>query len=154
MFNCKSWLLVVPGIMLAATAQAQGDAAARYASKPVRFIAPFTPGAGTDLKARALAQKLTDLWSHQFVVDNRTGAAGTIGVELAEKAAPDGYTICLISASQSVNPAVSSKLPYNLTRDKRGITQATSLFLSGVSQPVGAGEVSEGIDRVFKSQPE
>lgn len=135
MFNRKSWLLAVPGIMLAATAQAQGDAAARYPSKPVRFIAPFTPGAGTDLTARALAQKLTDLWGHQFVVDNRTGAAGTIGVELTEKAAPDGYTICLISASHSVNSAVSAKLPYDLTRDMQGITQATSLFYAVYHSP-------------------
>ena len=131
-------------LTLVATAQARGDAAARYPSKPVRFIAPFTSGAGADLTARTLAQKLTDLWGHQCVVDNRTGAAGTIGVELTEKAAPYGYTICLISASQSVNSAVSSKLPCELMRDMQGTTQATSLFYAVYhSLPVPVKSVKE-----------
>src|SRR5688572_19800849 len=68
-----------------------------YPNKPVRFIAPFVPGAGTDTTARAIAQKLSDMWGQQVVVDNRTGAAGAIGVDITAKAAPDGYTICLIS---------------------------------------------------------
>jgi tripartite-type tricarboxylate transporter receptor subunit TctC len=129
----KSTAMVL-SLLAASFAHAQGaqaaqtDIAAKYPVKPVRFIAPFSPGAGTDLTARAIAQKLSDLWGHQFVVDNRTGASGAIGVELTEKAAPVGYTICLISASHSVSSAVNSKLPYDLTRDLQAITQATSLF--------------------------
>jgi tripartite-type tricarboxylate transporter receptor subunit TctC len=121
--------------LFATSAQAQADPAASYPNKSVRFIAPFTPGAGTDTTARTIAQKLSDLWGHQFVVDNRTGAAGAIGVEITEKAQPDGYTICLISASHSVNSATNPKLPYDLTKDMQGITQATSLFYAVYHHP-------------------
>ncbi len=116
-------------------AQAQTNAAKDYPSKPVHFIAPFTPGAGTDTTARTLATKLSDLWGQQFVVDNRTGAAGSIGVDLTAKAPPDGYTICLISASHSVNSATNPQLPYDLARDLQGITQATSLFYAMYHSP-------------------
>jgi tripartite-type tricarboxylate transporter receptor subunit TctC len=107
---------------------AQSDPLAGYPSKPIRMIAPFVPGAGTDTTARTIAQKLGENWGQQVVVDNRTGAAGSIGVDLTAKAPPDGYTICLISASHSVNAATSSTLPYDLTKDLQAITQATSLF--------------------------
>lgn len=100
----------------------------KFPTKPIRLIAPFVPGAGTDITARAIAAKLTERWGQQVIVDNRTGAAGAIGVEITAAAAPDGYTICLISASHAVNSATNPKLPYDLTRDLQGISQATSLF--------------------------
>jgi tripartite-type tricarboxylate transporter receptor subunit TctC len=100
----------------------------KYPTKPVRLIAPFVPGGGTDITARAIAAKLTERWGQQVIVDNRPGAAGTIGVDLTATAIPDGYTICLISASHSVNSAVNPKLPYDLTKDLQAISQATSLF--------------------------
>jgi len=126
------------GVALAAApaaAQTTTDVAKNYPNKPVRFISPFVPGAGTDTTARTLAQKLTDAWGQQFVVDNRTGASGSIGVEITEKAPPDGYTICLISASHSVNSATNPKLPYDLSKDLQGITQATSLFYAVYHHP-------------------
>jgi tripartite-type tricarboxylate transporter receptor subunit TctC len=107
---------------------AQADAAPGYPAKPIRFIVPFAPGAGTDTTARTLAQKLSEKWGQQVVVDNRTGAGGAIGVDTTAKALPDGYTICLISASNTVNSATSQWLPYDMLRDLQGITQATSLF--------------------------
>src|SRR5512134_30520 len=110
------------------SAAAQVDVARGYPDKPVRFIVPFAPGAGTDLTARTIAQKLSENWGQQVVVDNRTGAAGAIGVDLTAKAIPDGYTICLISASHSVNSAVNPKLPYDLLKDLAAISQASSLF--------------------------
>jgi len=117
------------------TAWAQADAAKDYPNKPVRFISPFTPGAGTDTTARALAAHLSTIYNQQFVVDNRTGAAGSIGVDLTASAPPDGYTICLISASHSVNSGTSNKLPYDLGKDLQGISQATSLFYSVYVNP-------------------
>jgi tripartite-type tricarboxylate transporter receptor subunit TctC len=107
---------------------AQSDAAANYPNKPIRFIVPFSPGAGTDTTARTIAQKLSDKWGQQAVVDNRTGAGGAIGVDATAKALPDGYTICLISASNTVNAATNPALPYDMLKDLQGITQATSLF--------------------------
>lgn len=113
---------------LAQPAAAQMDPAKDYPNKPVRFIVPFAPGAGTDTTARTIAQKLSEIWGQQVVADNRTGAAGAIGVDLTAKANPDGYTICLISASHSVNSAVNPRLPYNLEKDLRPLSQASSLF--------------------------
>jgi tripartite-type tricarboxylate transporter receptor subunit TctC len=107
---------------------AQPDAAQDYPSKPIRFIAPFVAGAGTDTTARTIAAKLGEKWGQQVVVDNRTGAAGAIGVDLTAHATPDGYTICLVSASHAVSSAVNPRLPYDLTKDLQAITQATSLF--------------------------
>ena len=125
---CGAVLTVMPAWCGAA------DAVKNYPSRPVRFIAPFVPGAGTDTTARAIAQRLSDLWGQQVVVDNRTGAAGAIGVDITAKAPPDGYTICLISASHSVNSATNPRLPYDLTHDLQGITQATSMPLPRSSQ--------------------
>jgi tripartite-type tricarboxylate transporter receptor subunit TctC len=123
-------------MMLALAAACAGISAAhaasndvdKYPTKPVRFIGPFVPGGGTDITARAIAAKLTERWGQQVIVDNRPGAAGTIGVELTATAIPDGYTICLISASHSVNSATNPKLPYDLTKDLQAVSQATSLF--------------------------
>ena len=121
--------------LLPAFVAAQTDAVKNYPQRPIRFVAPFTPGAGTDTTARTLAQKLSDAWGQQVVVDNRTGAAGAIGVEITAHALPDGYTICLISASHSVNSATNAKLPYDLAKDLQGITQATSLFYTVYHHP-------------------
>ncbi|MDH4294251.1 MAG: tripartite tricarboxylate transporter substrate-binding protein, partial [Betaproteobacteria bacterium] len=121
-------VLAAAAIAVAAPTALAADAAADYPSKPVRLIAPFTPGAGTDTTARMIAKHLSEQWKQQVVVDNRTGAAGAIGVDLAAQANPDGYTICLISGSISVNSATNPNLPYDLTRDLQGISQATSLF--------------------------
>jgi tripartite-type tricarboxylate transporter receptor subunit TctC len=104
------------------------DIARDYPNRPIRFITPFVAGAGTDTTARTIAQKLSETWGQQVIVDNRTGAAGAIGVDLTAKAVPDGYTICLISASHSVNSATNPQLPYDLTKDLQAVTQASSLF--------------------------
>ena len=117
--------LAFTGVSFVHAASSEVD---RFPIKPVRFIGPFVPGGGTDITARALAAKLTERWGQQVVVDNRSGAAGAIGVEITANAAPDGYTICLISASHAVNSAINPKLPYDLTKDLQAISQATSLF--------------------------
>ncbi len=97
--------------------------AANFPNKPVRFIAPFPPGGSTDLLARLVAQKLTESWGQQVVVENRGGAAGTIGVELAARAAPDGYTIVMGHVGTfGVNPTLYPKLSYDAVRDFAPIT--------------------------------
>ena len=106
-----------------------------YPTKPIRFIAPFVPGAGTDITARTVAQKLTERLGQQVIVDNRPGATGSIGVDITAKAIPDGYTMCLISASHSVSAATSPKLPYDLTKDLAGISQMTALAYFVVVHP-------------------
>ena len=96
-----------------------GEAGAQnYPSKPVRFVSPYAPGGGTDIMARTLAQKLTESMGQQFVVENRAGGGGIVGIESVAKAAPDGYTILLGSKGPlTMNPALHSKLPYDTLRD-------------------------------------
>jgi tripartite-type tricarboxylate transporter receptor subunit TctC len=128
----------------AAPGAAQLDAAQAYPSKPIRFIVPFVAGAGTDLTGRTIGAKLAEKWGQQVVADNRTGAGGAIGVELTARAAPDGYTICFISASHAVNAAVNPKLPYDFARDLQGVTQVTSLFyVAYVNPAVPAASIKE-----------
>jgi tripartite-type tricarboxylate transporter receptor subunit TctC len=136
-------LCAVPSLPQAAFA-AQTDAAANYPSKPIRFIVPFAPGAGTDTTARLVAEKISQTLGQQVVADNRTGAAGSIGVDLTAKAPADGYTICLISGSHAVDAATNPKLPYDLLKDLQPITQFTSLFyVLSVNPTVPATSVKE-----------
>jgi tripartite-type tricarboxylate transporter receptor subunit TctC len=97
-------------------------------TQPVRFIVPFAAGGGTDIVARVYAANLSKRFGQNVVVDNRPGASGTVGVEMTARAAGDGRTICIISASNAVNSAVNTKLPYDLTRDVQGVSQVTSAF--------------------------
>ncbi len=90
----------------------------QYPTRPVRFIVGFVPGGVADLLARALAQKLTDAWGQQVIVDNRAGGGGVISMQLVGKAAPDGYTLLMGSSTQfSINPALRPNLPYDPVRD-------------------------------------
>jgi len=128
-------------------------AADKYPTKPIRLITPFVPGAGTDITARAVAAKLTERWGQQVIVDNRPGAAGTIGVELTATAVPDGYTLCLISASHAVNAATNPKLPYDLTKDLQAISQATSLFYVMYVNPSVPAKSTQELITYAKANP-
>ena len=100
------------------------DAAAqKYPEKTVRIVTPFGPGGGTDVFARILAQRLTEQYSQQFVVENRPGAGSTLGTESVAKAPPDGYTFLMTSASFSFNPGLYPKLRYDSIRDFAPVTQ-------------------------------
>jgi len=93
-------------------------------TRSVRFVVPFAPGGGVDFTARILAQKLSDSWSQQVVVDNRPGAGGIIGTELVAKSPADGYTLLMGSiGSVSINPGLYRKLPYDPLRDFAPVTQ-------------------------------
>src|SRR4051812_34565265 len=129
------------------------DGAANYPNKPVRFICPFAPGAGTDMTARTIAQKLGEKFGQQFVVDNRTGAGGVIGVDTVAKAIPDGYTIGLISASNSVGAATNPTLPYDFARDLQGISQATSLFYVMYTHPSQPFKTTKELITYAKANP-
>jgi len=93
-----------------------------YPTKTIRIIAPFAPGGGTDFIARVAAQKLTEGFGQQVIVDNRPGAGGTLGAELGAKAAPDGYTYTLIAGSYAVNPSLF-KLAFDPVNDITAVIQ-------------------------------
>ena len=94
------------------------DAAAqKWPDKPVRIVTPFAPGGGTDVFARILAQRLTEVLGQQFLVDNRPGAGSTTGTEFVAKSTPDGTTLLITSASFSFNPGLYPKLRYDSIKD-------------------------------------
>lgn len=103
--------------LLAALAAAHGaHAQEKYPVRPVRLIVPFTPGGGTDIIARIIAQKATEALGQSVIVDNRPGGGGTVGAETAVRANPDGYTLGFVSTSYSTNPSLY-KLPYDALND-------------------------------------
>ena len=91
--------------------------AQKWPEKPVRIVTPFATGGGTDFFSRILAAQLTDVYRQQFIVENRPGAGSTIGTEYVAKAAPDGYTFLMTSASFALNPGLYPKLRYDSIRD-------------------------------------
>ena len=107
--------------LAAAAAHAQD-----YPNKPVRLISGFQPGGGSDIVARLVAERLTEAWGKPFIVDNRSGAGGTIALAIAAKAPPDGYTLLVISGSQITNAAFITKVPFDIAKAYAPITQATS----------------------------
>jgi tripartite-type tricarboxylate transporter receptor subunit TctC len=94
-------LAVLSGLSAAITASAQN-----YPARPVRVVVPFSPGGGSDITARVFSQKLSEALHQQFIVDNRGGAGGLIGMEIVAKALPDGYTVMMMSASFSASAAL------------------------------------------------
>ena len=116
--------LLASALALGCIAAGSASAQTQYPARPVRLIVPFAPGGGTDASARLIAQKLTDAFGRSVVVDNRAGGGGTVGVETAVNATPDGYTMLLISASYATNAAV-----YKLTYDPvAAISPVTQVF--------------------------
>jgi tripartite-type tricarboxylate transporter receptor subunit TctC len=96
-----------------ATASGPASAQAPYPNKPIRLIVPFPPGGSNDLVARYVGQKLTVRLGQQCVIDNRAGADGIIGTQLAANAMPDGYTLLMASITHTMTPATQRKLPYD-----------------------------------------
>jgi tripartite-type tricarboxylate transporter receptor subunit TctC len=114
---------IVIGLTAAAIAGAiQPALGQNYPTKPIRIIAPFAPGGGTDFIARVAAHKLSEVLGQQAIVENRAGAGGTLGAEVGAKAAPDGYTFTLISGSYAVNPSLY-KLNFDPVNDITAVIQ-------------------------------
>ncbi len=117
-----------------------------YPSKPIRLIVAFSPGGSLDTTARLIAQKLTESTGQPVVVDNRAGAGGIIGSDLVAKAAPDGYTLLMASASSPVHVALYPNGPHNFGRDFAPITLAASnAYVLAAHLGVSANTVKEVI---------
>jgi tripartite-type tricarboxylate transporter receptor subunit TctC len=116
------WIAAAGAMLLATVAAAQN-----FPTKPVRIIVPFAPGGATDIVTRILAQKLTEAWGQTIVVDNRAGAGGNIGGELAAKAPADGYTLFMPSGSVvTANQHIYKRMPFNAEKDFTAITNVAS----------------------------
>ena len=106
--------LLFSSLMTLGALSAHAQSAAPYPSRAVTVVVPFPPGGGTDVGARLVAQKLSLKWGQPVIVENRGGAAGRVGAELVAKAKPDGYTLLVGNVgTQSVNPALYKKMPYD-----------------------------------------
>jgi tripartite-type tricarboxylate transporter receptor subunit TctC len=125
-----------------------------YPARSIRLISPFAPGGGTDITSRAIAPKLTSAFGQQVIVDNRGGAGGMVGVEIAAKAPPDGYTIVIGTIGNiAVNPSLYSKMPYDPQKDLVPIGQvANALNVLVVHPSLPAKTVKEFI-AIAKQRP-
>jgi len=132
-------------LMLSSALPAHAQTAKDYPGRPVRIIVPQAAGSGVDLTARVVAQKLTEAWGHQVIVENRPGANGIIGLEAGAKAKPDGYTLSLgVPSSLTMNPYVYKSLPYDTLRDFVPITQtATNTFGLVINPALPVRDVKE-----------
>jgi tripartite-type tricarboxylate transporter receptor subunit TctC len=133
------------GILLAAAPAVAPCAGAppsgpRYPLKPIRVIVASTPASGPDIVARLVAQHLGERWGESLVVDNRTGAGGNVGAEIAARAPADGYTVLMATASQPIAAALYPKLGYDLLRDFAPVSLVAStpyVLVVNAAQPVG-----------------
>ncbi len=149
MRSTRSLLLAAATVLAAPLAAAQ-----TYPVKPVRMIIPFPPGGPTDIFGRMVAQHLSEAFRQQVIADNRPGAGGNIGVELATKSPPDGYTLTSFTVAQTIAPAIYKKLAFNPQKDLAPISLVAlvpSVLMVHPSLPVKS--VKELI-AVAKSRPD
>ncbi len=148
----KRHLLLTTGLLVALCAPALSFAQA-YPAKPIRIIVPFPAGGATDLFARVISQKLGEKLGSSVVVENKPGAGGTIGADLAAKSAPDGYSVLLATTStHAIAPSLNAKIPYDVIRDFTPIIHvgnAPSIMLVPNNSP--AKTVKEWVDMAKKN---
>jgi len=124
-----------------------------YPAKPIRFVVPSSAGGGSDVLARMFAQKMSEHWGQQVVIDNRSGAGGIIGSEIVAQAPPDGYTILTVAPGYSYNSLLYAKLPYDTLRDFSRVTHvANAPTVLVVHASVPAKTVAELIN-MAKAKP-
>ena len=135
------------------SAHAQTTSSAAYPSKPIRIIVPFAPGGPNDILGRLIAQRFTETWGQQAIVENRAGAGTIIGTDVVAKAPPDGYTLLITSTSTATTPSLVKKLPYDTLRDLAPVVlMAASPNLLVVHPSLPAKSVKELI-AVAKARP-
>jgi len=149
LFDRTQWLLM--GCLFLA---AGGLMAQEYPNRVVRIVVADTPGSASDIVMRFLTQKLTEAWGQQVVVDNRPGANGIIGADVAAKARPDGYTLLSgVPSMLTMNPFVYKKLPYDTLRDFVSITQITTNHFTLVVTPSLPATSVAALVKLAKSRP-
>ena len=126
MVQWKKVALCATAIAVSGLASARDGTA--FPSRPVRMVIHIGPGSSMDIIGRVLGQRMSELWGQPLIVDNRAGAGGTIGMEVAAKAPPDGHTILFGSGSMAIAPSFYKKLPFDTQRDFEPVTQLTSRY--------------------------
>jgi tripartite-type tricarboxylate transporter receptor subunit TctC len=138
----------------AALPVAAAGAAEPFPTRPIRLIVPFPAGGGTDIVGRVLGQKLHESLGQPVVIDNRSGAGGTLGTALAAKSSPDGYALLLVPTSHVINPSIYAKLPYDTERDFSPITMVASAAILMAVNPRVPAETMRGFIEAAKASPQ
>jgi tripartite-type tricarboxylate transporter receptor subunit TctC len=149
-FPRRAVLATLAGAVLLPSVHAQ----AAWPSRPVRVIVPSSAGGGTDAFARILAQALSEQTGQSFVVDNKPGASGNIGADLAAKAEPDGYTILVASnSSLGINPVLLKTMPFDIERDLAPVTRGVMAPMVVVASPSAGWKTMKDLVEAGKRQP-
>ena len=122
-------------------------------SKPIRIVVPFSPGGSTDVMARTFAQKFTDAWGHQVLVENKAGGGTIIGTEVVAKAVPDGHTFLMTSSGHALLSSIYRKLPFDAVNDFAAVSQITSTYLTLVSHPSVKASSPKELVALAKARP-
>lgn len=120
------WLLAGTALALTLPLATMAQSQATWPTRTVKLVVPFSAGGSTDVVARMLAQRLSDIWGQSVIVDNRGGAGGNIGADIVAKAQPDGYTLLMASGSITINPHIYAKLPFDTQKDFVPISNVAS----------------------------
>lgn len=145
----KRMVFLVAALLAAAAAIAQQD----FPNRPLRMIVPWPPGQATDLVGRVMAQKMSDVLGQQIVIDNRAGAGGMIGTDLAAKAAPDGYTLLAASSGPvSINPLLQ-KVAYDPERELAPVANVCVAPFMLVSAPAFSAQNAKELVALLKANP-
>ena len=138
-------------LVMAAPVFAQS--AEKFPTKPVRIVVGFTPGSATDITARMVGPRLADLWGQPVVIENRSGAGGTLANTMVAQATPDGHTLLMISTAFAITATIQKNLPYDARKDFRGVTQiGTPTGVVSVAPSLGVRSLKELIALV-KERP-
>ena len=143
---------LIASFLLAACASFSALAQA-FPDRPIRFIVPFPPGGGNDILARQIAPRMAESMGQPVVIDNRPGAGGNIGTDLAAKSAPDGYTIVIASNQVTMNPALYAKLPFDIEKDFAPVALIASVPMVLVVNPALPAQNVQELIALAKQQP-
>ncbi|MDB5862427.1 MAG: hypothetical protein JWO70_233 [Betaproteobacteria bacterium] len=127
--------------------------AQEYPSKPIRLVAPFAPGGGSDILARVIGQKMTERYGHAVLIDNRTGAGGNIGAEIVAKAPPDGYTLLMGGVPHAISLSLYKKLGYDLTKDLAPVAMVATFPSAIVLHPSLPAKSVKELIALARAQP-
>jgi tripartite-type tricarboxylate transporter receptor subunit TctC len=147
------WLARLGLLIGAVTALAAPAAAQSWPSKPVKIVVPFGPGGPADIYARIVGQELGEALKQQFVIENKAGAGGTIGADIVAKAAPDGYTLLMMSNTLTTNETLLANKPYMLMRDLVAVAPVNSSDLVMVVSPSVQAKTLSELIALAKAQP-
>jgi tripartite-type tricarboxylate transporter receptor subunit TctC len=151
--GCDARLVFAVLALSSLCAIAGASHAQTYPVKPVRIINPFSPGGSLDLVARLLAKSLTVDLGQQFIVENRPGAGGSIGVELVAKSPADGYTLLIVQSSITVNPSLQRKVGYDPVKDFEPVSKVSSYMFFVVAHPSLPARSVKALIALAKDKP-